>query len=133
MKASHKVSIGVCDPGMVNGDFAYRMIQLAQSRGSRLGPFVRTKGSGLLSKLRNRVVKSFLDNTNSDWLLLIDADEQLSPQAFDQLINIAHDKDRPVVAGLYFGAWDANTNLYPVPMPLIFEDTPKGFTPINDY
>lgn len=133
MKASHKVSIGVCDPGMVNGDFAFRMIQLVQARSSRLGPFVRTKGSGLLSKLRNRVVKSFLDNTTSEWLLLIDSDEQLSPQAFDQLINTAHDKERPVVAGLYFGAWDANQNLYPVPVPLIFEDTPKGFTPINDY
>jgi hypothetical protein len=42
---------------------------------------------------------------------MIDTDEQLSVQAFDKLIETAHDKDRPVVAGLYFAAWDANENL----------------------
>jgi len=133
MKVSHKVSIGVCDPGMVNGDFALRIVQLTQSRSSRLGPFIRAQGSGLLSKLRNRVVKSFLDDTTSDWLLLIDTDEQLSAETFDQLVNTAHDKERPVVAGLYFGAWDVNQSIYPMPVPLIFKDTPKGLTPINDY
>jgi hypothetical protein len=133
MKSSHKVSIGACDPGSVNAAWAYTMIQLTQARSSRLGPFIRIEGSGLLSKLRNRVVATFLDNTKSDWLLMIDTDEQLSVQAFDKLIETAHDKDRPVVAGLYFAAWDANENLYPVPVPLIFNDTNKGFAPINDY
>ena len=133
MKSSHKVSIGVCDPGSVNGDFAFRMVQLAQSRGSRLGPFVRIKGSGLLSKLRNRVVKAFLDNTTSDWLLLVDTDEQLTVQAFDQLINTAHDKERPVVSGLVFAAFNADQNLYPQPVPAIFQDAPEGFIPLNKY
>ena len=133
MKSAHTVSIGACDPGTVNAAWAYTMLQLAQSRSSRLGPFIRIEGSGLLSKLRNRVVATFLDHTKSDWLLMIDTDEQLSVQAFDKLIETAHDKDRPVVAGLYFAAWDANENLYPVPVPLIFKDTEKGFAPINDY
>jgi GT2 family glycosyltransferase len=117
----------------VNGDFAFRMVQLAQSRGSRLGPFVRIKGSGLLSKLRNRVVKAFLDSTTSDWLLLIDTDEQLTVQAFDQLINTAHDKERPVVSGLVFAAFNADQNLYPQPVPAIFQDAPEGFIPLNKY
>jgi hypothetical protein len=117
----------------VNGDFAFRMVQLAQSRGSRLGPFVRIKGSGLLSKLRNRVVKAFLDSTTSDWLLLIDTDEQLTVQAFDQLINTAHDKERPVVSGLVFAAFNADQNLYPQPVPAIFQDAPEGFLPLNKY
>jgi hypothetical protein len=119
MKSAHTVSIGACDPGTVNAAWAYTMLQLAQARSSRLGPFIRIEGSGLLSKLRNRVVATFLDHTKSDWLLMIDTDEQLSVQAFDKLIETAHDKDRPVVAGLYFAAWDANENLYPVPVPLI--------------
>ena len=100
MKTAHKVTIGSCDPGSVNGSFAYRLIQLAQSRSSRLGPFVRIKGSGLLSKQRNRMVKQFLDNTKSDWLLMLDSDEQLSVPAFDALIDTAHDKERPIVAAL---------------------------------
>ena len=85
MKSGHTVSIGSCDPGMVNGAFAYRLIQLVQARSSRLGPFVRVKGSGLLSKQRNRVVKQFLE-TKSDWLLFLDSDEQLTLDSFDKLI-----------------------------------------------
>jgi len=133
MKSGHKVSIGVCDPGTVNGDFAFSLIQLAQSRAARLGPFVRVKGNGLLSKLRNRVVKSFLDNTSSDWLLLVDSDERLTTATFDLLIDTAHDAERPVVAGLVFAAFKTNGDLYPKPVPAIFQDTPEGFLPLFKY
>lgn len=133
MKTAHKVSIGVCDPGTVNGDFAFKLVQLAQARSARLGPFVRIKGNGLLSKLRNRVVKTFLDNTDSDWLLLIDSDEQLSPAVFDQLIDTAHHIERPVVAGLVFAAFKVDGEPYPKPVPAIFQDTPQGFLPLFKY
>jgi GT2 family glycosyltransferase len=132
MKTAHKVSIGVCDPGTVNGEFAFKLIQLAQVRSAKLGPFVRVKGNGLLSKLRNRVVKTFLDSTDSDWLLLIDSDEQLSVAAFDQLINTAHHLERPVVAGLVFAAFK-DEGIYPKPVPAIFQDTPEGFLPLFKY
>jgi GT2 family glycosyltransferase len=133
MKTAHKVSIGSCDPGTVNGSFAYRLIQLAQARSSRLGPFVRVKGSGLLSKQRNRVVKQFLDGTKSDWLLLIDSDEQLTLEAFDKLIETAHDKERPVVAGLVFAGFGVEGAAYPKPVPAIFQDAPEGFLPLYKY
>lgn len=109
------------------------MFQLCQSRSDRLGPFVRIKGSGLLSKMRNRVIKAFLENTDSDWLLMIDVDEQLSLEAFDLLIQAAHDKERPVVSGLVFAAFDANKHLYPKPVPAIFQDVPEGFLPLFKY
>lgn len=133
MKSGHKVSIGACDPGQVNAAWAYNMIQLVQVRDDRLGPFVRIKGSGLLSKLRNRVVAGFLDNTKSDWLLMIDTDEQLSVQTFDKLIQAAHDKERPVVSGLVFAAFDAHKNLYPKPVPAIFAESEAGFLPLYKY
>jgi len=133
MKSGHKVSIGACDPGTVNAAWAYNMIQLVQVRDDRLGPFVRIKGSGLLSKLRNRVVAGFLDNTKSDWLLMIDTDEQLSVQTFDKLIQAAHDKERPVVSGLVFAAFDAHKNLYPKPVPAIFAESEAGFLPLYKY
>jgi hypothetical protein len=107
MKTGHKVTIGSCDPGSVNGSFAYRLIQLAQARSSRLGPFVRIKGSGLLSKQRNRVVKQFLDNTDSDWLLMI--------------------------AGLVFAGFGVPGKPYPKPVPAIFQDSDKGFLPLYKY
>jgi hypothetical protein len=133
MKSAHKVSIGSCDPGTVNGAFAYRLIQLAQARSARLGPFVRVKGSGLLSKQRNRVVKQFLNGTKSDWLLLIDSDEQLSLEAFDKLLETAHDKERPVVAGLVFAGFGIEGAPYPKPVPAIFQDAPEGFLPLYKY
>lgn len=133
MKSGHKVSIGACDPGTVNAAWAYNMIQLVQVRDDKLGPFVRIKGSGLLSKLRNRVVAGFLDNTKSDWLLMIDTDEQLSVQTFDKLIQAAHDKERPVVSGLVFAAFDAHKNLYPKPVPAIFAESEAGFLPLYKY
>ena len=133
MKSAHKVSIGSCDPGTVNGAFAYRLIQLAQARSARLGPFVSVKGSGLLSKQRNRVVKQFLDGTKSDWLLLIDSDEQLSLEAFDKLLETAHDKERPVVAGLVFAGFGIEGAPYPKPVPAIFQDAPEGFLPLYKY
>ena len=133
MKTGHKVSIGFCDPGTVSGAFAARLFQLSQARTERLGPLVRLKGSGLLSKMRNQLIRTFLDHTDSDWLLMIDSDEQLTVDAFDALINAGHDKDRPIVAGLVFAAMDVNKHLYPKPMPTIFQDTDKGFVPLDKY
>ena len=131
MKSAHKVSIGSCDSGDVNGGFAFSLIQLTQARSSRLGPFVRVKGSGLLSKQRNRLVKQFLE-TNSDWLLMIDSDEQLPIAAFDKLIESAHDKERPIIAGLVFASFEIGQP-YPKPVPTIFQDAPEGFLPLNNY
>lgn len=130
MKTGHTVSIGSCDPGMVNGGFAYHLIQLASARSSRLGPFIRIKGSGLLSKQRNRVVKQFLEMTNSDWLLMLDSDEQLDVRTFDMLCETAHDKERPVVAGLVFAGFGVPGKPYPKPVPAIFQDSPNGFLPL---
>lgn len=132
MKTAHKVTIGTCDPGTVNGAFAFSLIQLVQHRENRLGPFVRVKGSGLLSKQRNRVVKQFLQ-TKSDWLLMMDSDEQLPVETFDKLIETAHHTERPVVAGLVFASFDSPGSVYPRPVPTIFADTPDGFLPLNNY
>lgn len=131
MKSAHKVSIGSCDPGTVDGGFAFSLIQLTQSRASRLGPFVRIKGSGLLSKQRNRLVKQFLE-TKSDWLLMMDSDEQLPVSSFDKLVEAAHEKERPVVAGLVFASFETGFP-YPKPIPTIFQDAPEGFLPLNNY
>jgi hypothetical protein len=133
MKTSHKVSFGICDPGTVNGEFAYQMIQLARTRSDKLGPFVRVKGSGLLSKLRNQVIKHFLDSTDSDWLLMMDADELLSVANFDLLCATAHEKERPVVSALVFAAFGSPSDMYYKPVPAIFQDAPEGFLPLYKY
>ncbi|CAB4215046.1 hypothetical protein UFOVP1616_46 [uncultured Caudovirales phage] len=133
MKTGHKVSIGICDNGTVNGTFSLMMAQLAMSRSSKLGPFVRVVGSGLLSRQRNKLVAQFLDGTDSDWLLMIDTDELLTVSNFDRLCNTAHDIDRPVTAGLVFAAFGSRDQLYPTPVPTIFQDSDTGFSPLSLY
>ncbi len=133
MKTGHIVSIGSCDNGTVNGGFAYNLIQIASSRSGKLGPFVRVKGSGLLSRQRNNLVRKFLDDTKSDWLLMIDSDELLPVANFDKLCATAHDKERPVVAALVFSSFGDSRDMYPQPVPAIFQDTSDGFLPLNLY
>jgi 16S rRNA (cytosine1402-N4)-methyltransferase len=77
------------------------------------------------------VVKKFLE-TKSDWLLMIDSDEVLTTEAFDKLIEAAHEKDRPIVAGLVFASFDTGEP-YPMPLPTIFLDAPEGFLPLHKY
>jgi GT2 family glycosyltransferase len=77
------------------------------------------------------LVKQFLE-TKSDWLLMMDSDEQLTVEAFDKLIEAAHDTERPVVAGLVFASFETGYP-YPQPVPTIFQDAPEGFLPLNKY
>jgi GT2 family glycosyltransferase len=62
----------------------------------------------------------------------MDSDEQLSLEAFDKLIEAAHDKERPIVAGLVFASFEIGQP-YPQPVPTIFQDAPEGFLPLNNY
>ena len=78
------------------------------------------------------MVKHFLDSTDDDWLLMLDADERISSDTFKLLCDTAHSIDRPVVSGLYFAALWEDLNLRPV--PVIFHATEdKGIQPIDDY
>lgn len=132
MKTKDRVVIGWCDPGQVEGDFALSLALISCERSSRLGPFVRVEGSALVSRQRNEIVATFLDQTKADWLLMLDADESISIAAFDKLLSAAHDTERPVVAGLYFGAFDQGA-LIPTPIPLLYRANNHGYQPLHDY
>ena len=132
MKTAHKVTIGWCDPGVVEGEFAVRLSMLAMARADRLGPMLRVEGSALVSRQRNELVRAFLDDTDSDWLLMVDADEVLHTATFDKLVAAAHHTDRPVVAGLYFAALERG-GLIPMPQPTIYYAYDEGYAAVVDY
>jgi len=133
MRTRDRVSIGWADPGHVDGEFAVNIALLSTARSSVLGPLIRVEGSALISRIRNEIVQTFLDKTDSAWLLMIDSDEVLTVQAFDKLIATAHDKTHPIVAGLYFGAFSQEDSAYPVPVPLIYRAKEHGYLPVDDY
>lgn len=133
MRVRDTVAVGWLDPGLVDGMFALTVASVYSERRQRVGALLRVEAGGLLSRGRNELVARFMDTTDCDWLLMVDADEQLPLEAFDKLVDSVHDTERPIVAGLYFGAWPGE--FFPTPVPLIFRQVPGSsrFTPVADY
>jgi hypothetical protein len=135
MRMNDKVIIGFLSPGEVDTMFALRLAAIFRERRDRVVDLMTDENSGLLSRGRNQVVANFLaHSTGAEWLLMLDVDQQLMLEDFDKLVAAAHDTDRPIVAGLYFGAWPGE--FYPTAVPLIFYEHPQlpgRFVPFNEY
>jgi hypothetical protein len=133
MRARDKVAIGWLDPGQVDGMFAMSIASIYAERLPKIEGLLRVEAGGLLSRGRNELVAQFLEHTDAQWLLMLDSDEQLSLEGFDKLVDSVHDAERPIMAGLYFGAWPGE--FYPTACPLIFKSAPNStrFLPIMDY
>lgn len=134
MKSADRVVVSWIDPGLVEGDFATSLIELFRARPTRVEGIVRIQG-GLLSRQRNEVVKTFLDHQTAAWLLMVDSDEAFTPEDFDLLVGAAHEKERPVVAGLYFGTVPNPAGLLPSPIPHLYMQGDDGISvvPVTDY
>ena len=133
MHRNHKIVIGWIDPGVVDGMFCLSMMEIFGKRIDRIANIMRVEAGGLLSRARNEVVAGFMNGSDADWLFMIDSDEHITLEAFDLLIATAHDKLRPFVAGVYFGAAHG-PDIYPEPVPLIFQDADGNkYHPITDY
>lgn len=59
-------------------------------------------GSGGIVQGRNDVARSFLDETEAEWLLWLDTDMGFDPDLLERLIAVADPVDRPIVGALCF-------------------------------
>lgn len=133
MKSSHRVCIGMVNNGTIDALLAMDLIHIAREKNGHFDHMVQVGNVGLTTRSRNVVVKTFLETTDSDWLLMIDSDERLSLDAWHKLIDAAHDKDRPIVSGLVFAAFfDSEDSLRPVPT-IYRMDPERGLEAIDDY
>lgn len=133
MRTRDKVAIGWLSPGVVQNRFMLSVANIYAQRLDRVDALISIESGGLLSRGRNELVDRFMKTSDAAWLLIIDSDEEMPLESFDKLVDAVHDKDRPIVAGLYFGAWPGD--YYPTAMPLIFnrvENTTR-FLPFVDY
>lgn len=131
MRSKDRVSVGWIDGGTVDGEFMVSMLNLNSARGGRISSMIRIAGS-LLSRQRNEVVATFLDQDSAEWLFFIDSDETITPEAFDKICAAAHEDERPIVAGLYFGAWEGR--LHPKPVPMILRRNERGtYDSVDDF
>ncbi len=71
MKDTEKITIGITSPGYVVTDFMTSILDVARSQ-KQLGQFISLQGSGVIGRLRNQIVATFLNKTTDDWLLQID-------------------------------------------------------------
>jgi len=119
--------------GTINALLAIDLIHIAKERNGHFDHMVQVGNIGLTTRSRNVVVKTFLEQTDAEWLLMIDSDERLSLETWHKLLDSAHDKDRPIVSGLVFAAFfDGADELRPVPT-IYRMDPEKGLEAIDAY
>jgi hypothetical protein len=102
-----QLAVAYVHPGDVSHAFHMSLLKLMLHETARVGmpPFVLAQRCGTLGVVqgRNDTTRDFLDKTNSRWLLWIDADMGFPPDTFEQLVESADRKERPVMGGLCFG------------------------------
>lgn len=131
LKETDKITIGITSPGYVVTDFMTSILDLARSQ-KQLGQFISLQGSGVISRLRNQVVATFLDKTQDEWLLQIDTDQRFTIPDFKKLIAAA-DKDHLIVSGVVHGAWERN-EVYLEPVPCIYKQgQDSGLYAVHEY
>jgi hypothetical protein len=64
--------------------------------------FRKVTGTGGIPDSRNAVCKSFLDQSEAEWLWFIDTDMGFAPDTIDRLVDSADEHKRPVMGGLAF-------------------------------
>jgi hypothetical protein len=73
-----------------------------EGRIMRSKPIAMTCGTDGLPEARNRVVKLFLEQDETDWLFWIDTDMGFGPDTVDRLFAAADPVERPIVGALAF-------------------------------
>lgn len=103
-----KVVVGVVHPGEVS---MAHMASIMRAREHMLqygilpGFIERRARSQHVHRARNEIVQGFL-STDCDYLLFVDADMGIPRTAIERLMSVAHETERPVVAGLCFAQRD---------------------------
>jgi len=143
------VSVGFLHPGHYAACFAESLTDLLffdaavhqRIVSHQFGKLGKECGSGGIVDGRNKIAQVVLDESESDWLFMIDSDMSFEANTVDRLIEAAHAKDRPVVGGLAFAhKTDGKASMYGIRyrcQPTLYdwyEDTDKaGFVPRFEY
>jgi hypothetical protein len=61
-------------------------------------------GTGQVPANRNKACRDFLDNTDGDWLWMVDTDMGFASDTVERLVKSADPVERPVMGGLCFAA-----------------------------
>jgi hypothetical protein len=133
MRKNDRICIGMVNNGQIDGLLAQDLIHIAVHPSRKFYNLVQVANIGLTTRSRNLVVKTFLDTTDAEWLLILDSDERLSVDTWLTLVDAAHDTERPILSGLVFAAFYEDGDVLRA-IPTIYRmDMEKGLQPIDDY
>lgn len=111
-RVNGKVVVGYVHPVDVSAHFHDSMMRLwmhdingAQAITNGGGRIARYSSANI-SNARNGIVRTFLDDTQAEWLWMVDADMQFAPDVIDRLLGEADSESAPIVGGLCFGTDD---------------------------
>lgn len=104
------VSVGFLHPGHYSSVFADSLTELLffdAGHKQRIvshphGRMGKSCGSGGIVDGRNKLAQVMCDESEADWLFMVDSDMGFAPDSVERLIEAAHAIDRPVVGGLAF-------------------------------
>lgn len=145
-----RVQLAYLHPNHVSHSFSNSLmrmmawdIQHDQRIVSAGGPANFRCGTGAIASARNAVVKYFLDETDHEWLLMIDSDMGFDPDFADRLVASAVNADAQIMGALCFAqkelapgdgmsGWQTRT------VPTLYDwaqkpDGTKGFKSRRDY
>jgi len=143
-----KVAFGYLHPGEMASCFVDSMVDMlffdAQTHGRFLhshGKMGKRAGSAGVVDGRNQLARVMLDESEADWLLMIDSDMGFGHDTCERLIESAHAHDRPIMGGLCFAfAQDGAASFYGArwrPAPTLYDwhdgGDDVGFVPRFDY
>lgn len=143
------VTVGWIHPGEWSACFGSSIIDLLFWDAGHDGRIIRAKhptvaketGAAQIHNGRNKLARTLLDETDSDWLFMVDADMGFGPDTVDRLIAAADPVDRPIVGGLAFAQKSAGAAPFyarryrctPTLYRMAETDTEVGFAPWFDY
>ena len=112
-KRDETLAIGWIHPGEVNGFFMQSVVNYilndeVRGKDSRMGNgrggTIGLQSGPRIAHARNLLVQSFLQDTNAEWLLMVDSDMVFNIEDVDTLFEAADPETCPIVGGLCFGA-----------------------------
>ena len=98
MPPSTSLVVGWLDPGTVAGPFAESVTRLAAYELAK-GRFVTTlriESGPQLCEGRNLLARQFLDDTDAEWLLMVDSDMVFAHDTAERLLDSVTDRLGPV-------------------------------------
>lgn len=99
-----RFAVAWCDAGMTDGKFTEGLVQTMVKGplyGFQINESVRVMGNQI-GRQRQALFDVWLDRMAADWLLWVDSDIVINCEVVKMLLDVADEKEKPVVTGTYF-------------------------------